>query len=137
MLISFVDFGGNIMTICERLFEMLGDQRGKQEQLAKYLGVAPTVLTNWKKRNPDPPAKYIVPICEFIGCTLEYLLTGVDLKKETSTEIRGISDEGLEIGALWDQLDKPGQAIILGKIYERLEGSGDADHADGRGLKRA
>lgn len=81
MLISFVDFGGNIMTICERLFEMLGDQRGKQEQLAKYLGVAPTVLTNWKKRNTDPPAKYIVPICEFIGCTLEYLLTGVDLKK--------------------------------------------------------
>ena len=61
----------------------------------------------------------------------------MDLKKETSTEIRGISDEGLEIGALWDQLDKPGQAIILGKIYERLEGSGDADHADGRGLKRA
>ena len=37
------------MTICERLFEMLGDQRGKQEQLAKYLGVAPTVLTNWKE----------------------------------------------------------------------------------------
>ena len=98
MLISFVDFGGNIMTICERLFEMLG---------------------------------------EFLGCSPEYLLTGDDPSKDTRGDVCGISDEGLEIGALWDQLDKPGQAIILGKIYERLEGSGDADHADGRGLKRA
>ena len=125
------------MTICERLFHELDSRNLTAYALSKFIGVNTTTTTNWKQRGTDPPAKYIVPICEFIGCTLEYLLTGVDLKKETSTEIRGISDEGLEIGALWDQLDKPGQAIILGKIYERLEGSGDADHADGRGLKRA
>ena len=125
------------MTICERMFSLIGDQRGKQEELAAFLGIGPTTVTTWKKRNTDPPAKFVMRICEFLGCSPEYLLTGDDPSKDTRGDVCGISAEGLEIGALWDQLDKPGQAIILGKIYERLEGSGDANHADGRGLKRA
>lgn len=27
------------MTICERMFSLIGDQRGKQEELAAFLGI--------------------------------------------------------------------------------------------------
>ncbi len=107
------------MSICERLFELMGTQRGRQEQLAAYIGVKPTTITNWKQRNSDPPAKLLIPICEFLGCSLNYLLTGEE--KEDADAIRGISDDALKVGCLWDGLDEAGKAIILGDIYRRAE----------------
>ena len=107
------------MTICERLFEMLGDQRGKQEQLAKYLGVAPTVLTNWKKRNTDPPAKYIAPICEFLGCSVSYFLTGSDTEPETKkAPALGISENGREMLELYEKLPEREQLLLIGRLQE-------------------
>ena len=35
--------------------------------------------------------------------------------------IRGISDDALKVGCLWDGLDEAGKAIILGDIYRRAE----------------
>lgn len=32
-------------------------------------------MTNWKNRGTDPPAKYIIPICEFLDITPYLLLT--------------------------------------------------------------
>lgn len=107
------------MSICERLFELMGTQRGRQEQLAAYIGVKPTTITNWKQRNSDPPAKLLIPICEFLGCSLNYLLTGEE--KEDADAIQGISDDALKVARLWDELDVPGKAIILGELYRRAE----------------
>lgn len=124
------------MTVGERIAQLLKEQGKMAKDLAAFLGISASAVTGWS-HGSYPSSQYVIKISEFLNVSAEFLLTGEDTKKESAAAIRGISDEGLEIGALWDQLDKPGQAIILGKIYERLEGSGDADHADGRGLKRA
>lgn len=109
------------MTICERLFELLGEQRGKQEQLAAFLGVGPTTITTWKRRNTDPPAKLIVQICEFLGCSTDYLLTGRDEETAPIHNISGISEDAQKVGSMWERLDESGRAIILGEIYRRRE----------------
>lgn len=44
--------------------------------LCRYLGINTSTMTNWKQRGTDPPAKYIAPICEFLGVDCELLLTG-------------------------------------------------------------
>lgn len=48
----------------------------RQSALCSYLGLNSSTVTNWKIRNTDPPAKFIVPICEFLEVTPYYLLTG-------------------------------------------------------------
>ena len=64
------------MTICERMFYTL-DQKGKMAaDLCRVLGVGTSQTTSWKKRNVDPPAKYLVQIADFLDVSLEYLLTG-------------------------------------------------------------
>lgn len=123
------------MSICERLFELMGTQRGRQEQLAAHIGVKPTTITNWKQRNSDPPAKLIIPICEFLGCSIEYLLMGKE--KEDADAITGISDDALKVACLWDGLDEPGKAIILGDIYRRAEVLADAEEQRGGSLRAA
>lgn len=126
------------MTISERMFSLIGEQRGRQEQLAAFLGVGPTTITTWKKRNTDPPAKHLVRICEFLGCSLEYLLTGEESsQKFAPEEVKGISLEGLKVGCLWDHLNEAGKAIVLGDIYKRLESAHESEDAGGRPLKEA
>lgn len=64
------------MTICERMFELMGFRGIKSATISKKLGIPANTLTNWSQRNTDPPAKYIVPICEVLGCSVTWLLTG-------------------------------------------------------------
>ena len=64
------------MTICERMFATL-DEKGKiAADLCRVLGVGTSQTTSWKKRNVDPPAKYLIQIADFLDVSLEYLLSG-------------------------------------------------------------
>jgi transcriptional regulator with XRE-family HTH domain len=107
------------MTICERLFLLLGEKRGQQELLAAHIGVAPTTITNWKKRNTDPPAKLIVPICDFLDCSTDFLLTSES--STLATKITDLSVDGVRVGKMWDGLDERSKTIVMAKIYERQE----------------
>ena len=64
------------MTICERIFELINKKSLKTADLAKKLDIQQSVLSNWKKRNTNPPMEYALVICEFLGITIEELITG-------------------------------------------------------------
>lgn len=66
------------MTICERFFHLLDEKNLRAADLCKILNIGTSVTTGWKNRNTDPPAKYIMQICDFLDVTPEYLLTGSD-----------------------------------------------------------
>lgn len=89
------------MTICERLFHELDSRNLTAYALSKFIGVNTTTTTNWKQRGTDPPAKYIAPICEFLGCSVSYFLTGSDTEPETKkAPPRNIRERTRDAGAL-------------------------------------
>lgn len=64
------------MTVCERMFEIIEKNSLKTADLAKKLNIKQSVISNWKKRNTNPPVEYILVICEFLGISVEKLITG-------------------------------------------------------------
>lgn len=62
------------MTLNERMFALLEEQKLQQSDLAKYLNVTNSVITSWKKRGNNPPSKYLVKICDFLNISLNDLL---------------------------------------------------------------
>ncbi len=105
------------MTICERVFDILDRQGLKMADLCRALGVKSNTVVNWKQRNTDPPAKYIPPICDLLGCSLEYLLTGGETKKAPAL---GMSENGREMLALYEQLPERDQLLLLGRLQEMV-----------------
>lgn len=53
-----------------------------QADFAKQVGIAPSAISEWKKRKTNPAAEKIMDICNVLQITPEQLLTG-----------RGIEDE--------------------------------------------
>ena len=109
------------MTICERLFDELKLRGLTSYGLAKVLGIHPTTISNWKQRNTDPPSKYIIAICGFLGCSIEYLLMGEDTGAPVVTKkepVPGISENGREMLALYEKLSERDQLLLLGRLQD-------------------
>ncbi len=105
------------MTICERLFETLDRKGLKSVDLAEYIHVGTGQISTWKKRNTDPPAKYISSICEFLTVSTEFLLTGTDNKQE-DIEIT-LNDK--ELLDLFHQLPERNQIKLIGYVERMTE----------------
>lgn len=126
------------MTICDRLFETLEKKGLKSVDLADYIHVGTGQISTWKKRNTDPPAKYISSICEFLSVSTEYLLTGID-NEQKDNELT-LNDK--ELLDLFHQLPERNQIKLIGyveRIVDALLGetinssknnSGDYDWVD-------
>ena len=64
------------MIIIDRIQYLL-DQRGlKIIDLAAHLNVTQGTVSSWKSRQTDPPTKYLSDIANFIGVSVQYLITG-------------------------------------------------------------
>lgn len=100
------------MTISERMFQILDEKGKKAADLCKILNVNNSQATNWKNRKTDPPAKYIIKICDFLETTPEFLLTGIDVNNLPVKEIQLI--ENFRI------LEEEEQEMILKKIKKLL-----------------
>ena len=62
------------MRIGERVHFFL-EQKGKnQAQLAEYLGTSRSTINGWKQPNRNPSSELIVPICEFLGISVDEFL---------------------------------------------------------------
>lgn len=83
------------MEIIERIYETLGKTDKKAYELCEKLGVRTSTMSTWKSRTNDPPAKYMKTIADFLGVSLDYLLTGHEapVRKTTTPE----EDELLEL----------------------------------------
>lgn len=128
------------MTICERMFEIMDKKGVTSYQIGKTLGLAKSTLSNWKSRNTDPPAQYLVPICNLLHCSVSYLLTGQDETETEKAPVPGISENGCEMLELFEQLPEREQILLIGRLQEMVspvssEGKGGDDTAESSTVK--
>ncbi len=72
------------MTISQRIFEELKKQGKKQKELADYIGLSTSAISDWKKKGTNPSAENISAIANFLNISTDYLLTG---KEKSNTNI--------------------------------------------------
>ena len=66
------------MSIIERITQIIDTEHLNQSELCKVLGIKDSTFSTWKTRGTDPPAKYILLICEFLNVSVDYLLGRTD-----------------------------------------------------------
>lgn len=65
------------MTINEKIFKEIKEKNLKKAELARLLQVNTSVIATWEKRGTNPPAEYLIRICEFLNITI-YELLGIE-----------------------------------------------------------
>lgn len=100
--------------IIKRILELLESRNLKMSDLCRYLDINTSTMTNWKNRNTDPPAKFIIPICEFLGVSCEYVLTGTE-------RISTYSKEDAEWLSMIHELPKDAQLEFKGELKGYLK----------------
>lgn len=81
------------MKIINRMFEIMDNNNIKSVDLSNYLNINKSVISNWKTRNTDPPAEYIVPICKLLKVSPYYLLTGKEDISNISEDEKSILEK--------------------------------------------
>lgn len=64
--------------INERIIEQItiSNHSLSQKGLAQHLNKAQSTISQWLTQGRAIPSEYIIPICEYLGCSVNWLLTG-------------------------------------------------------------
>lgn len=111
------------MTICERMFSMIDSSKGalKQADLCRILEIQSSTMSTWKRTGKDPDAKYIARISDFLGCSIEYLLTGQGVQDTKKEPIQEMSLDELEMLELFRTLPYKEQQRAIGRLQTLVE----------------
>ena len=98
------------MLISERIFEKLTEKGMTQKEFSYRTGIRETTISEWKKRGTNPSADKIMIICNVLGVTPEWLLSGTEVKK------------GRQRNVDWYVIDRNSDmGILIGKISDMSE----------------
>ena len=104
------------MTISQRIFSILTEKKLKQKDLAEYVGISTSAISDWKKKNTNPSAENLSAIADFLNVSLRFLLTG-----EERIESIKLSDDIKELISYYNTLDERSKGKILGKAETLAE----------------
>ena len=74
------------MSILNRMIEIAEQKNIQQQRICEALGIKSGTFSTWKARKTDPPAKYIISICELLEVSPYFLLTGEE--KNSPSELK-------------------------------------------------
>jgi len=69
----------DVIPLCERIFSTAKDKGVQQKELAGYLGVSPSVLSDWKIGRIKPSVEMIDRVSDFLNVSIDYLLGKTDI----------------------------------------------------------
>ena len=112
------------MEISQRIFETMKQNGQKQKDLAAATRISTSAISAWKKNGANPAAETLSAIADFLGVSLDYLLTG----KESPSRL---TEDERDLLALYSKLSSAEQQRLIGRA-ELL-----AEQADERAREQA
>lgn len=116
------------MTISERVFDTLKKQGKTQVALAEYLGLNKSTVGYWFKNGGGIPSECLMPICQFLGISPTFVLTGIPDPEPEEAPVSDMTEDERELIRVYRQLDREGRTMTLATAYShrnRINGSGD------------
>lgn len=68
------------------MFDIMTTKKLRPTDLARFLNISTSSVSNWKIRGTDPPAEYLLLICEFLGINISDLLGASPAAGQKSAE---------------------------------------------------
>ena len=70
--------------INDRIVEQINSSNHllSQKGLAQHLGKAQSTISQWLTQGRAIPSDHIIPICEYLNCSVDWLLTGNNIQKQ-------------------------------------------------------
>lgn len=99
------------MEIIERIYEVLNEKGKRAYQLCEILDIRTSTMSTWKTKKNDPPAKYMKTIADFLGVSLDYLMTGQEAPVRKTT-----TPEEDELLSLFRSLPEPKKFEYIGEL---------------------
>lgn len=78
------------MSIAERIFALLDRQGKRQSDLARFLQVRPTTVSEWVHGKREPSGVHYERIADFFGVSLDYLIAGREPPPRRYNKLSGI-----------------------------------------------
>ena len=121
--------GGSIMTISEKIFDLIKERGMTQKEFAQKTGISQSSISDWKRKKTNPVSEKILIICETLKVTPYELLSGTDGEgKRSNRADLLLLEKGSEEGRLimeYMAMDQDARGRILGyiKALKELKGS--------------
>lgn len=101
-----------VLSIIMNILRILEKKGLTQTELCSAININTSTMTNWKNRNTDPPAKYIIPICEFLQVSPYFLLNGI----ESTPPVQELSTDEQRLLHMYSLLSDMEKGEILGEL---------------------
>ena len=128
---------GEVMTVSERIFIRLNQLSMSQKEFSEKTGILPSTISEWKKKKTNPLSEKIVPICDALDVTPEWLLTGVNPEGNGEVDadyyaVKKDSEKGRLI-AYYERLDPRFRERVMGYVeaFATIKSDSDNDTPDG------
>lgn len=103
------------MDAVDRIFALVEQKYKEQKAFAAEIGVAPSKVSEWKKRKAQSYTRYLPQIAAALDTSTEYILTGKE-EKSPAPEGAGLTQEFSRIFA---QLSPENQNAIIAEMLRR------------------
>jgi len=100
----------------ERIIELIGNKHGAGKELSSFLGIHPSVITDWKAERNKSYTKYAPQIAEYYGVSLDWLSGNSDQKEKLATNRDELTDDEKYFLSLIKQLPPEQLSMVSAQI---------------------
>lgn len=86
----------NGITFVERIKKILNEKDIKQTSMLLELGLPKSAIANWEQRGNIPAADVVLKIANYLGVSMEYLLTGETTQTPNFQQFEKLPEEELK-----------------------------------------